>query len=635
MGIELNNLYGGWNDLYGQTATNCKIVTPGDNLQTAYDWLKSSDRDVAMGALTFTNRRTLILSAGTYSIAYALTLDTNFVDVVGLGSATIERSDAGAAIYQTAADVRLEGIECMGSNHNTSYGLLVKNEIRGTAATVATAAGVITLTKASSGIGNAARDIDATEWPDEVYIWGGSTTAGWYTVKASSSADAVVLLTAPTDSAGDVNFSYCPQQSIYRRCKFNTRYLIANGGAAAFNYGACVSRGHFSGQWYDCEGGHNSFRCHNYSGFDGQSDSALAVTLANEAASLGGAGNYAVTLVVPEGHGITTQSALIIPATVTGYKNSLGVRVTAFTATTITIEHYETAVTPAGTEVISVRNNWMRAMMHRCKALAYSYCGDGAAALAGELYDCVARDYAFAGCDTNGSSIAGILKRCKAGNNSYAIACGIWPGALLEDCVGGNQCFAGAGGIATTAGRIGGILRRCWCTGCAAGNNGAFGWTRQATGTKASWYGIYAGGILEDCRIGTAAELRAGTYDHRAAYQEFSGVCRNNFPSKTVSRSSATTLREFDSGGTFTNSANMTYTLPAAYPGLKYRFIVGFNALTIDPNGTDTTEKDVNTASSGAGKYITSATVGDWIELECFVAGAWRCTGASAAWTAE
>ena len=53
---------------------NSVVVDPSDDLTVKYDWLKSSDRDAAMGALSATNRRTLILSPGIYTLLVSLIL---------------------------------------------------------------------------------------------------------------------------------------------------------------------------------------------------------------------------------------------------------------------------------------------------------------------------------------------------------------------------------------------------------------------------------------------------------------------------------------------------------------------------------------------------------------------------------
>jgi len=86
MSIELNVLYGsGMNDQYGQIGfKNAIVVGPADDLAAKYAWLKSSDRDGDMGALTALNRRVMILAPGVYTLTTKLTLDTDYVDIAAL-----------------------------------------------------------------------------------------------------------------------------------------------------------------------------------------------------------------------------------------------------------------------------------------------------------------------------------------------------------------------------------------------------------------------------------------------------------------------------------------------------------------------------------------------------------------------
>lgn len=74
------------------TMKNAKAIKPNDSmtLQEAYDWLKSSSRDAEMGALSSTNRRTLLLTDGYYNLDYtALACDTSYVDIIALGQANL------------------------------------------------------------------------------------------------------------------------------------------------------------------------------------------------------------------------------------------------------------------------------------------------------------------------------------------------------------------------------------------------------------------------------------------------------------------------------------------------------------------------------------------------------------------
>lgn len=56
---------------------NAFMVYPDTDLQAAYDWLKSADRDSSMGTLSETNRRYLMRMPGTY--AGSLSVDTKYV----------------------------------------------------------------------------------------------------------------------------------------------------------------------------------------------------------------------------------------------------------------------------------------------------------------------------------------------------------------------------------------------------------------------------------------------------------------------------------------------------------------------------------------------------------------------------
>ncbi len=99
--------------LRAAAASNIKIVRPGDNLQAAYDWLKSDDRDAAMGVLSATNRRCLVLLPGTYTLSATWTIDTDYVDIVGAGTSedTIVYKASGTTATQTANTVTMQNFQ--------------------------------------------------------------------------------------------------------------------------------------------------------------------------------------------------------------------------------------------------------------------------------------------------------------------------------------------------------------------------------------------------------------------------------------------------------------------------------------------------------------------------------------------
>ncbi len=99
------------------------------------------------------------------------------------------------------------------------------------------------------------------------------------------------------------------------------------------------------------------------------------------------------------------------------------------------------------------------------------------------------------------------------------------------------------------------------------------------------------------------------------------------------------TVTESDSATLFTNSGasgTITFALPAAVVGLKYRFFCkAAQALRIDPNGTETIALPSTGAQSAAGKYIWADAVGEFVEVECIEAGKWEALSYKGTWTAE
>ena len=111
-------------------------------------------------------------------------------------------------------------------------------------------------------------------------------------------------------------------------------------------------------------------------------------------------------------------------------------------------------------------------------------------------------------------------------------------------------------------------------------------------------------------------------------------------PASLVStKTSAYTVLEADSGRTFSTagaSGAVTFSMPAAVPGLRYRFRVGAaQELRIDPNGTETISLPSTGVPGAAGKYLTADAAGETVAIECVVAGTWSVFGYTGTWTAE
>lgn len=92
---------------------NSLTISDADNIETQYDWLAHSDRDGDMGALSVTNRRTLFLLPGTWTITSVWELDTDYVDICSVSldpsDTVVTRATGDVTVEQTADDVRLTG----------------------------------------------------------------------------------------------------------------------------------------------------------------------------------------------------------------------------------------------------------------------------------------------------------------------------------------------------------------------------------------------------------------------------------------------------------------------------------------------------------------------------------------------
>lgn len=99
------------------------------------------------------------------------------------------------------------------------------------------------------------------------------------------------------------------------------------------------------------------------------------------------------------------------------------------------------------------------------------------------------------------------------------------------------------------------------------------------------------------------------------------------------------TLTVLDSGALISNlgaTGAATWVLPAALPGLEFRFAVKVaQQLRIDPAGTETIELPSTAAQGAAGKYLVADAIGEFIHLRCLVAGTWSVASYAGTWTHE
>lgn len=106
----------------------------------------------------------------------------------------------------------------------------------------------------------------------------------------------------------------------------------------------------------------------------------------------------------------------------------------------------------------------------------------------------------------------------------------------------------------------------------------------------------------------------------------------------TATKTADYTVTTADNGRTFSTagaSGTVVFSMPAAVPGLRYRFYVGAaQELRIDPNGTETAGLPSTGVQQAAGAYLTANAAGETLDLQCVVAGSWSPFGYSGTWTA-
>jgi hypothetical protein len=105
-------------------------VTNGQNLVEAYNYAKTLTPNGA--ALSATNRVSVIIQPGNYTLAAILTVDTQFVDLIGLGATKLSRGcvpaviinrSSGSPLNVTANDVRVKGISVGSGTFNIGNNL--------------------------------------------------------------------------------------------------------------------------------------------------------------------------------------------------------------------------------------------------------------------------------------------------------------------------------------------------------------------------------------------------------------------------------------------------------------------------------------------------------------------------------
>jgi len=231
---------------------NAVFVDFDDNLQTKYDWLKSSDRDGEMGALSSTNRRMLILSPGLYTLTSTLTLDTDYVDVSSMTPESLESvivtgDNSANVITQTCKDIRFSGFTIKATANYR--GLVIDCADKDTDLEIEyQATYYFKLIKTNIGK-SATGHYDG----ETIFVSGGSGSAapqlGTLGVVGSWGDDYIYALLDTDDNSIDgtgVTYHFLPQKSVYRNMRF-VSYSTTDD-----TYSGCYGATSIGGTWLNC-----------------------------------------------------------------------------------------------------------------------------------------------------------------------------------------------------------------------------------------------------------------------------------------------------------------------------------------------------------------------------------------------
>lgn len=243
--------------------SNCYIVSPNESLATAYDWLKSSDRDAVMGALSKTNRRTLALLPGTYTLTETLELDTPYVDLVGMASSReqvvvtsaieavytlLDPNDAfsgsytsGGTIFQSADGVVLSNFTIRNTNTTNGCALAI-GDLSASGTGMIIASQMTTPTSATLEAGDCIKV--GTEWFDVLALQSATTTTYVWTLSGSPAL------------TGSHTYTVARRGNRY----VDMAFLISETSVASVVVNATVGCGVQGGTWINCIGGPRSYR---------------------------------------------------------------------------------------------------------------------------------------------------------------------------------------------------------------------------------------------------------------------------------------------------------------------------------------------------------------------------------------
>lgn len=567
--------WGQWRDRYAGPLTADKVkyvnavsITPAQNLANEYASLCARGD---MGTASATNRRVLLLTPGIYTLAATLTLNTDYVDVAGLGGApedtVVVGVTGGPTVNQTCADLRLQGFTIRHSGTSDSPGdhAFMQSNADNSASYYR-----LMYFDQTNALQTVVTSMRAS-------IWGVEDLAGtWEYCRGSGYAWRVI---ASKKISG--TFRYCiggygSFAADTDSAEVSGTFLNCVGGAASFGGCAqfgCLTSGtfeyctagdnsygmgrEFSGTARWCKGGSNCFGGYDpdqagsyYGVFSGVAENCV----------INGGQSFGM------GHASCVQSGIIIncraedPSWYAEGANSsrLGTITDNGAAATLTV-----AIAGANNDVTYTATR--QGTMGNRIQIDYDFVGPGTGIDVGIV---------------QGAGLVVITLSFHATNAKTA-------NAAVAALAGNAEASSYVTGVAEGDG-----------TGLVTATTPAY----LTGGVNSPWWE----GNASQHPIALTADTSIAPFDNGATFTNTgaSGTVKATLPAAKV---------------------GLKY---------KF-MVTAAQILQIDPSGTETLAKTTGYAQIAAGELIYQNTAGYFIELECIVAGSWVCTGSNAAWTEE
>jgi len=251
-------------------SSNGLIVYPDDDLQAAYNWLKSSDRDDQMGPLSYTNRRIIALMPGDHNVVSTLAVDTSFIDFIAPWDNVVITADTGVTVIErTALNVIMKGITIQvipKTSAGKPYACGLKENASNTANHVTLVQSGNNCTLNATGIGvdviPKATSSGLSKYPigDDILIWDtNGNKRRWYSIIAVTDDDNITIENCTATDFNDPNVAVVSMTSRFEDMEF---LLVGDaGGAGANGKGRPVwGATHLGGTWINCRASSMAWR---------------------------------------------------------------------------------------------------------------------------------------------------------------------------------------------------------------------------------------------------------------------------------------------------------------------------------------------------------------------------------------